>query len=148
MNATLNLKMKMASGEKTYAVLVGPGNDPLSTVKALSEMGYDCVMLDREHSLMNPETIYAYVGAGKQLDVPILVRPEENDANWRCLLDSGVSGLMLPMVNTVAQAARAVDRAYFPPIGHRGIWAWHVPLPTGRHGPGPGTACRNDRVHQ
>ena len=27
---------------------------------------------------------------------------------------------MLPMVNTVEEAARAVNRAYFPPLGHRG----------------------------
>ena len=120
MNLTHDLKLKMASGDNVYVVLVGPGNEPLPTVEALKGMGYDVVMIDREHSLVNPETVYAYVRAGKELDMPILVRPEENDADWRCLLDSGVSGLMLSMVDTVEEAARAVDRAYFPPLGHRG----------------------------
>ncbi len=120
MNVTHNLKMKMASGDCVYAILVGPGNDPFPTVEALKAMGFDLLIIDREHSLVNPETIYAYVRAGKELEVPILVRPEENDANWRCLLDSGVSGLMLSMVDTAPEAARAVDSAYFPPLGHRG----------------------------
>ena len=129
MNSTHNLKLKMASGDRVYAVLVGPGNEPLPTVEALKGMGYDCLMIDREHSLVNPETIYAYVRAGKELQMPILVRPEENCANWRCLLDSGVSGLMLPMVDTLEEAARAVDRAYFPPLGHRGYGLGMCPFP-------------------
>jgi len=129
MNATQALKARMASGDHVYAVLVGPGNDPLPTVKALKAIGYDVVMVDREHSLVNPETVLDYVRAGKELDVPIVVRPEEHDANWRCLLDSGVSGLMLPMVNTVGDAAVAVDRAFFPPLGHRGYGLGMSPYP-------------------
>ena len=119
-NVTRDLKRRMAAGERTYTVLVGAGNDPFSTVEALKKMGYDSVMVDREHDLVNPETVYEYVKAGKALDVPIFVRPEENDANWRCLLDSGVTGLMLSMTDTVEQVARAVDRAFYPPMGHRG----------------------------
>ncbi|MBN1855623.1 MAG: hypothetical protein JW846_01560 [Dehalococcoidia bacterium] len=129
MNVTQNLKTKMASGDSVHVVLVGPGNEPFPTVQALKTMGFDVVMIDREHSLVNPETIYAYVRAGKELDMPITVRPEENDADWRCLLDSGVSGLMLSMVDTVEEAARAVDRAYFPPLGHRGYGLGMCPLP-------------------
>jgi 4-hydroxy-2-oxoheptanedioate aldolase len=136
MNATRDLKQKMASGAHTYAVLVGPGNDPLPTVDALKAMGCDLVMVDREHSLVNPETVLDYVRAGKELGVPIIVRPEEYDANWRCYLDSGVSGLMLPMVDTVDQAVRAVDRAYFPPIGHRGYGLGMSPFPLDGMDPG------------
>jgi len=119
-NVTRDLKQRMAAGERVYTVLVGAGNDPFPTVEALKQMGYDFVMVDREHDLVNPETVYQYVKAGKALDVPIVVRPEENDANWRCLLDSGVTGLMLSMTDTVEEVARAVDRAYYPPMGHRG----------------------------
>ena len=119
-NVTRDLKRRMAAGERTYTVLVGAGNDPFPTVEALKKMGYDFVMVDREHDLVNPETIYQYVKAGKELDVPIVVRPEENDSDWRCMLDSGVTGLMLSMTDTVEEAARAVDRAYYSPLGHRG----------------------------
>jgi len=127
LNITHALKARMSAGEKAHIVLVGPGNDPHPTVKALSEMGFDAVMVDREHSLVNPETVYAYVRAGKSLGVPVLVRPEESYANWRCLLDSGVAGLMLSMTDTVDEVARAVDRAYYPPLGHRGYGLGMVP---------------------
>ncbi|MFW6056226.1 MAG: HpcH/HpaI aldolase family protein [Chloroflexota bacterium] len=120
MNAGRDLKTKMASGEPVYAPIVAMGNDPFPTADTLKRAGADCIIVDREHSLVNPETVLDYVRAGKKLDIPILVRPEENRSDWRNHLDSGVSGLMLPLVDTVDQAALAVDRAYFPPLGHRG----------------------------
>ena len=120
MNAGRELKRKMASGAAVYAPIVAMGNEPFPTIEALKDVGADCIIVDREHSLVNPETVLDYVRAGKELDIPVLVRPEENHSDWRCHLDSGVSGLMLPLVDTVDQAARAMDRAYFPPLGHRG----------------------------
>ncbi len=120
MNAGRDLKTKMASGAAVYAPIVAMGNDPFPTAAALKKAGADCIIVDREHSLVNPETVLDYVRAGKELDIPVLVRPEENHSDWRCHLDSGVTGLMLPLVDTVDQASRAVDRAYFPPLGHRG----------------------------
>jgi len=120
MNATRDLKARMASGEKVFGQFLGPGNDPHPTVEALKKFGYDLLIIEAEHTLVNPETVYAYVRAAAELDMPILIRPDEHNGNWRGLLDTGVNGLMLPHVDTVDEAARALDRAYFPPLGHRG----------------------------
>lgn len=119
-NVTYNLKLKMQAGETVFSAMVGPGSDPQKTVRALKDFGYDFIIVCREHTLLNEETVYSYVIAGKEMDIPIFLRPEENFANYRCYLDSGVSGLLLGMVNTVEQAVYAVNQAYFPPIGHRG----------------------------
>lgn len=136
LNVTRDLKLKLGSGDAVWAAIAGGGNDPLATVKELKMAGFDCLIVDREHSLLNPETVLAYVRAGKDLDIPIIVRPEENYSDWRSLLDSGVGGLMLPLVDTVAQAARAVDRAYFPPLGHRGYGLGMCPFPLDGLDPG------------
>lgn len=120
MHATRDLKLRMASGDRVFGQFIGPGNDPHPTVEALKKFGYDFVIIEREHSLLNPETVYAYIGAATELDMPILMRPEEHYANWRCFLDSGVNGLMLPHLDTVDEATQALDRAYFPPLGRRG----------------------------
>ena len=119
-NVTYNLKRKMQAGEVVFTAILGVGNDPKKTVKALKDFGYDFIIVDREHSLLNEETVYSYVLAGKEMGIPIFLRPEENFASYRRYLDSGVSGLYLGMVNTIEQAAYAVKQSYFPPIGHRG----------------------------
>jgi 2-keto-3-deoxy-L-rhamnonate aldolase RhmA len=119
-NVTSQFKLKMHSGEKVFGHTVGPGNDPVKTVKTSKDCGYDFIMIENEHSLVGKETVYEYIRASRRMAIPILMRPEENDSNFRCHLDGGVNGLMLPQVNTVEEVVSAVDRAYFPPIGQRG----------------------------
>ena len=119
-NVTYKLKLKMQAGERVFGLTIGPGNDPEKTVRALKGFGFDFIMMENEHSLVDKETIFEYIRASRKMDIPILMRPEENFANFRCYLDAGVNGLMLPQVNTVEEAVRAVNQAYFPPIGHRG----------------------------
>ncbi len=119
-NVTYNFKMKMQSGEKVFGQTIGPGNDPEKTVRALKDFGYDFIMMENEHSLVNKETIFEYIRVSRKFDIPIWLRPEEKTANFRCYLDAGVNGLMVPQVNTVEEALYAVNQAYFPPIGHRG----------------------------
>jgi len=119
-NATFNLKRRLGAGETIFGTLIGWGNEPEPTVKALKDFGYDFVMVDLEHSLINKETVIEYIRATKKIDLPLLLRPEENSADFRSYLDAGVNGLVLPQVDTVEQAIYAVNQTYFPPIGHRG----------------------------
>ncbi len=117
---THKLKLKMQAGKRVFGLTIGPGNDSEKTVGALKDFGFDFIMMETEHSLVDKETIFEYIRASRKMDIPILMRPEENFANFRCYLDAGINGLMLPQVNTVQEAVRAINQAYFPPIGHRG----------------------------
>ncbi len=119
-NATYNLKLRLEAGEKAFGQMVGPGGEPAKIVKALKDLGDDFILLDTEHSLLNKETIFEYIQACHEMDMPLLMRTEDKAAYFRCYLDAGVNGLMLPLVNTVEEAAHAVSMSYFPPIGHRG----------------------------
>jgi len=120
LNATFNMKKKLQAGEKMFGQLVGPGGDPGKTVKALKDLGDGFVMLETEHSLINKETVWEYIRVCHEMDMPLLMRTEDKAAFFRCYLDAGANGLMLPLVNTVEEAARAVNMSYFPPVGHRG----------------------------
>ena len=120
LNATYNLKKRLYAGEKAFGQLVGPGGEPEKTVKALKDLGDSYIMLETEHSLIDKETIWKYIRVCHQMDMPLLMRTEDKAAFFRCYLDAGVNGLMLPLVNKLEEAAHAVDMAYFPPIGHRG----------------------------
>jgi 2-keto-3-deoxy-L-rhamnonate aldolase RhmA len=120
LNVTYNFKKKLQAGELVFGQTIGPGNDPEKTVKALKDFGYDFIMMETEHSLVNKETVFEYVRASRKLEMPILMRPEDKDAYFRCYMDAGVNGLMLPGINTVEETIYAIDQCYFPPIGHRG----------------------------
>lgn len=119
-NATYNMKLKLQAGGKIFGQLIGPGGDPWETVKALKDLGDDFFMLELEHSLVSKETVSEYIRVSREMDMPILMRTEDKAAYFRCYLDAGVNGLMLPLVDTVEEAAHAVNMSYFPPIGHRG----------------------------
>ncbi|MBN1856472.1 MAG: hypothetical protein JW846_05895 [Dehalococcoidia bacterium] len=113
-------KQSLAAGNKAFGPLIGPGNDAAPTVEAIKEFGYDFFMIDNEHSMVDKESIYTYIRLAREHELLILMRPEENNANFRSYLDSGVQGLMLPQVDTVERAAFAVNQSFFPPLGHRG----------------------------
>jgi len=119
-NIALNFKKRLQAGEIVYGQTIGPGNDPPKTVKALKDFGFDFIIIDTEHSLVNKETVFEYIRASREVEIPIWLRPEENSAHFRSYLDAGVNGLMLPQVDTVEEARYAVNQSYFPPIGHRG----------------------------
>ena len=119
-HVTDELKEKLASGKHVFGQIVGPGNDPLDTVTKLKDYGYDLVLVDMEHNLVDKETVYEYVKAAREINIPLLLRPEECNAFFRAYLDSGVDGMMLPHVDTVEQAVFAVNQCFFPPVGHRG----------------------------
>jgi 2-keto-3-deoxy-L-rhamnonate aldolase RhmA len=110
----------MQSGEKAFGQIVGPGNDPERTVADLKKHGDDFFILDLEHSLVNKEAVFEYIRASRKVGIPVLIRPEDKAAYYRCYLDAGVNGLMLPLVNTYEEAERAVNLAYLPPKGQRG----------------------------
>ena len=119
-NVTYNLKKKIQAGEKVFAPLIGPGNDPAKTVEAIKRFGYDFLILDNEHVLINEETVYDYIRAAAETGIPVLMRPKDKTALVRCYLDAGINGLLVPRVDSLEETLRAIDQAYFPPIGHRG----------------------------
>ena len=96
-----NLRKKLESSKKVFGPIIGPGNKPAKTVKMLADAGFDFVLLDLEHNLVNKETIFDYIRACTEMEMPIIVRPEENMAFFRSFLDSGANGMMLSHVDTV-----------------------------------------------
>lgn len=88
-NVTYNFKKKMQSGEKVFGPLIGPGNDPDKTVKALKQFGYDFIILDNEHVLINEETVYSYIRAATETGIPV-VTFGPGDAYWAHRIDERV----------------------------------------------------------
>ncbi len=79
----------------------------------------DALVLDLQHGLYDRPGLEAAVGAVSAA-VPVLVRVAENGAAAiGQALDAGAEGVIVPMVETPAEAAAAVASARFPPVGRR-----------------------------
>lgn len=98
----------------------------LSTSFALEVVagaGYDWLCLDTEHSPGDPLTILPQLQClGGYPEVSAWVRPAVNDtALIKRMLDAGAQTLLIPMVNSVAEAQAAVAATRYPPEGVRGV---------------------------
>ncbi len=84
--------------------------------------GLDWLLVDAEHSPNGLESILAQLQAVSGYPVQVLVRPPVNDTVLiKQYLDLGVQNLLIPMVNTVADARAAVAATRYPPEGVRGV---------------------------
>jgi 2-keto-3-deoxy-L-rhamnonate aldolase RhmA len=91
-----------------------------SCVELMASLGYDFLVLDMQHCEITLKDVPALLGAFRRGGPHAVVRAPQNDyhaINW--LLDQGVDGVLVPMVNSPDDAARAVQAAKYPPLGKR-----------------------------
>ena len=93
-----------------------------AVAEVLARMGFDWVCVDMEHGAIGIETMADIFRTLDAFDCVPVVRVPLNDPVWihRCL-DAGARGLIVPMVNSAAQAEAALREAKYPPRGKRGI---------------------------
>ncbi len=90
-----------------------------TTTEILSLAGFDCLILDREHSPGDLDTLYHQLRASK---VPVIVRLAQADpAMIKLVLDAGAAGLAVSNLETAVDAATLVKATRYTPDGTRGI---------------------------
>jgi 4-hydroxy-2-oxoheptanedioate aldolase len=104
---------------------------PLAS-ELLAHSGYDFLVVDTEHSPTDTETVVQMLQAMKGQPVSPIVRVVWNDVGLiKRALDSGAHGVIVPMVNTVAEAEQAVAACRYPPVGVRSVGGTRPPLSFG-----------------
>ena len=104
---------------------------PLAS-ELLAHSGYDFLVVDTEHSPTDTETVVQMLQAMKGQQVSPIVRVVWNDVGLiKRALDSGAHGVVVPMVNTVAEAEQAVAACRYPPVGVRSVGGTRPPLSFG-----------------
>ena len=95
--------------------------------ETLSQTGYDFILIDGEHAPIPTHALGSLLPGTELHDMPTVYRVAWNRIELiKAALDHGVNGLMVPMVNTPAEAADAVAGAKYPPLGKRGMGAWRA----------------------
>ncbi|WP_353095143.1 aldolase/citrate lyase family protein [Tissierella praeacuta] len=111
----------VASGSPTNAEILGINN-------------LDFILIDMEHAQTNMETMVDMARASELYGMAPFVRvynPVDGPMMAR-MLDVGIHGLMIPMVETPEHAKYIIDNVKIAPLGKRGIgagrgtrWGWY-----------------------
>lgn len=95
--------------------------DP-SLTEMMATSAFDWLCIDMEHTSTSIESMGRMIRIIDLAGTPPMVRLSSHDPTLiKRALDSGVRGIIAPMVNTAEEAARIVDAAYYPPRGSRGV---------------------------
>ena len=90
------------------------------TAELMASAGFDWVCVDVQHGLIGYQEMLAMLQAIAVVGVPSIVRVPWNDPGWIMkALDAGAAGVIVPMVNSPAEAAAAVGACRYPPDGYR-----------------------------
>ena len=88
----------------------------------IAQAGYDCVMIDLEHgpgSLMDAVALMQAVQGGDC--APLLRVAAKDPVEIKRALDTGIAGIMVPQVDSKAEAEAVVAACRYPPAGCRGM---------------------------
>ena len=114
-----DFKQRLERGERfigTFISLPSP-----ESAEIFAEVGYDWLIIDTEHGPYGELTAQRMLQAvGKRC--PCVVRVPSNEEVWiKKALDIGSAGVLVPLVNTAATAARVARACRYAPAGVRGM---------------------------
>jgi 2-keto-3-deoxy-L-rhamnonate aldolase RhmA len=91
-------------------------------VEMFHSCGYDTLLIDREHTFFDNETVLEHIRLARALDMPVMVRVPEPTYAWvNCLLDQAPDGIFVPRIRTRAEVEELFKILRYPPQGVRGL---------------------------
>ena len=98
------------------------GFPDLYSVEVMADAGFDFLMVDAEHNPISRDTLRSILVTMKgSISTPV-VRVQSNTVDHiQTALDLGAQAVVVPMINSTADAQRAVKAAKYPPAGARGF---------------------------
>ena len=116
----MSLKAKLSRSELTIGSWVTLGHPSIAEIMASA--GFDWLVLDMEHSVMELGEAQAIMQVLDAKQCPAIVRLTSNHPDQiKRMMDAGATGVMVPMIKSAADAQAAVNGVYYPPRGQRGV---------------------------
>ncbi len=117
------------SGPLLGAVIGAPAT---ISVKIAARAGFHWLMIDMEHSPLSPEQAtelaHATMAASQGSCKPLIRVPSHGVEYIKWALDSGASGVIIPMVETAEQVEAIMNKALYPPRGSRSYGPFNAPF--------------------
>jgi 4-hydroxy-2-oxoheptanedioate aldolase len=96
------------------------GSRNVNTARLLVEAGFDWIVFDAQHGDIDRAALVELGRALSDVGAEFGVRVAENDfGQIGAALDAGATTIIVPQVDTAAEAAAVVDACYYPPAGTR-----------------------------
>lgn len=119
-NLRNELKTKLTRGELTIGSWLTINHR--AVVEIMGTAGFEWLCLDIEHSAIGIGDVANMVAHIQANGMQALVRVNENNPDIiKRVMDTGAEGVIVPMVNSAADAQKAVDAVRYPTSGKRGV---------------------------
>jgi len=119
MNCYDRIKSKLLRSELVIGMGVSLKDAMISEIMA--NAGFDFLWIDMEHTSLTLEACDAHVSALRGTETAAWVRvPSSHPATIKPIVDLNPAGIIVPQINSTAEAARAVSACRYPPHGVRG----------------------------
>ncbi|HMS96013.1 MAG TPA: aldolase/citrate lyase family protein [Tabrizicola sp.] len=126
-----NLRSLWAEGKATLNGWCMIGNPFVAEIMAAQ--GFDSITVDMQHGALDYTDLLPMLQAMRASGSTLMARvPWLDPAAVMKALDAGAEGIICPMVNTAADAARLVSYLRYPPLGERSFGPTRA---TFAHGP-------------
>lgn len=113
-------KRALAAGQTQIGLFLGLAHAYSAEIVATA--GFDWLLIDGEHGPNDLQGIIAQLQALAPYPVrPVVRTPDHDVARIKQWLDGGAQTLMVPMVESAADAAKLVRAMRYPPHGVRGV---------------------------
>src|SRR5438874_5308134 len=114
------VKQALRTGRPSVGTWLSLGS--ITAARLMARAGFDWLTVDMEHSLVGIETATHMFAAIAEPGCTALARvPANRHDHIKRVLDNGAMGVVVPMVNTRAEAEAAVAACRYPPTGNRSV---------------------------
>ena len=115
----LQLRKRLGRGELVLGTILSLNSPDVAEI--LSQVGFDWLFIDAEHSTLDPHHLGAIFQAVGD-STPCVVRlPALDEIAVKKTLDAGASGLLVPQVHNAEQVEQLVRWGRYYPAGSRGL---------------------------
>ena len=117
-------RQKLEQGQLSLGVGIRTTRS-VEVAKMMATAGFDWLFLDMEHGTMSLDACAQISAAALDAGIaPIARVPNGQYSIATRALDNGAMGIVMPHVDTAAEAREVVEKLKYPPIGHRSVGGW------------------------
>ena len=115
------LRARLVTGKIAAGIVVQYARAP-QIARIAASCGYHWLMFDLEHGQASLDTASGVCVAALDAGITPVVRVPANEPAWiGRALDGGAIGIVVPHIDSAADARRAADAAHYPPAGARSL---------------------------
>ena len=89
--------------------------------EALALLGFDWIFIDLEHGSLSIKDAQTAIQAVAERSFTLVRVPDGTPENIKRVMDTGCTGIIVPMVSSESYARKIVALAKYPPLGERSV---------------------------